>query len=125
MNQILFENRPPKIFWTVVVLGNCLIVGCSPIYNTQHSFTAPLTQEGKICLSHCENTKLLCEQNEEIKREYCELRMERALDKQPDCFNLRYFCHADYYRCETHYIDCYQSCGGTVKGQETCVIGCD
>ncbi len=119
-----FLRNSQNIFGLVLVLGCYLSVGCGPIYETSYSFTAPKVSQGKICVSHCENTRLLCEQNEEIKQEYCELRTERTWKIGSDCYGYRPFCRADYYRCLIHYKNCYQSCGGTVESQDVCVMGC-
>jgi hypothetical protein len=56
---------------------------------------------------------------EKLNETICELR-RTICESRLDCF-----CEADYSRCDKHYVNCYQTCGGKVDSEKFCVMGCD
>jgi len=109
--------------------GLLLAAGCGPMYNTEYTFVPPETPTGQTCVFQCENSKLQCEQIEDMKQERCEDRAdreyERCKDREKEKHCYRSYCSVDYSRCETRHRGCYQSCGGKVEEHKKCVAFCN
>lgn len=117
----------------LVVFG----AGCGPMYDTKYTFSPPRSAEGRSCVFQCEQGKLQCEQIENLEasrcRDYAERESRRCRDdiryrenrdpKWYECSSES--CSADYERCEHMYRACYQSCGGEIKTETTCVANCN
>jgi hypothetical protein len=111
---------------SILIIFACLSVGCSPVYNTEYSFTPPTTPDGHQCVRNCNRAKASCQQNIENRLNSCQRQIEQRCENRQDCDKLSYNCGVvDYEPCEEQYRSCYQSCGGTVKSQSVCVMGCD
>lgn len=103
-----------------------LSVGCSPIYNTEYSLTPPSSSEGRMCVRNCNRDRASCEKSVEARLDSCQRRTEQECEGRQDCDKLSNSCGVeDYDSCEVQYRSCYQSCGGTVKSEKVCVMGCD
>lgn len=99
------------------------LMGCSPVYETHYYYSPPATEMGQMCLGHCVQTRMMCDQN-------CDMAE----------FNSRrihsYNSQREYYRpyhsfwrecsdgCHTGYNVCYQSCGGQIEYETHCVRNC-
>jgi hypothetical protein len=124
MSQRLFRNRP-KFSWLALIVVCYLNVGCGPVYDSDYSFTPPSTPEGSSCVNKCKNARASCEQDVDARLKDCERRTQRECEGRQDCYTPYYCGVPDYEQCESQYRSCYQSCGGTVKSEEICVMGCD
>ena len=123
MCQILFQIKKLKIGW-LLIIGSCLTVSCGPLYDTKYSLTPPSTIHGQTCVSQCEIAKNQCEQIEELSETICEVR-NAICDISLDCFGYPYVCIPNYERCDNHYVNCYETCGGKVEREKVCVMGCE
>jgi hypothetical protein len=119
----------------VVVLT--LVTSCGPVYDTNYSFSPPRSAEGRSCIFQCEQSKLQCQQIEDLEASRCRDFAQREERRCRD--DIRYnenrtpkwyecsseSCSSDYERCETMHRACYQSCGGEVNVNTNCVANCD
>jgi hypothetical protein len=110
--------------WCWILTISFFSTSCGPIYDTKYSLTPPSTSEGKTCISQCDNARLQCEQMERLNETVCELR-NSICEGKLDCFGFSHFCLANYSRCDKHYVNCYQTCGGKVESKKVCVMGCN
>lgn len=121
-----------KYYWTILLL---FISGCGPQYSTTYSYVRPTTEHGQSCIFQCENSRLQCSQNEDLKLENCESRereerlsydlcVEKNGQKKCSSPSMR-FCYRNNSICKESYNQCYSSCGGTVTSNTVCVSNCD
>ncbi len=110
--------------------------GCGPMYDTRYTFVPPESQSGRTCTFQCENSKMQCQQIEQMRNDTCE---ERARIEQQQCqWNMQMqgkkekwydcglsSCSEDTERCESQYRSCFQMCGGTVRSETVCIANCD
>ena len=120
-----------------VMLGLVFIfTSCGPVYQDQYTYLPPESPEGRSCIFQCENSKQSCQQLEEMnyqhceersrwERERCERKNERKGKKEKwyDCWGSS--CSKNLERCDSMYVSCYRSCGGTVNVTNVCVSGCE
>lgn len=111
----------------VLAAMGLLMAGCGPIYSTQYVFDPPTSPQGQSCIFQCENSKMQCEQLQDLRTENCEERSEAEYYRcknrdEKHCY--RQYCSTDYTRCEENYRRCYQSCGGSVRAEKVCVGFC-
>lgn len=128
--------------WGLVICCTLFLFGCSPVYRTNYTFTPPEDSEGRTCIWQCENSKLQCQQLEEMRYQACEARAERdylncenrkryrvnkdgELECYQNCYCWRASCSRSYESCEQQYRLCYVNCGGDVYGQTVCIANCD
>ena len=119
-----------------------ILFGCSPVYQTNYTYTPPKSSSGHTCILQCENNKLHCEQLEELRYQNCENKAESeyrdcehdkvyGYDKKgrwscvEDCYCWRSSCERNAERCDAQYRICYQTCGGKVKAHTVCVANCE
>ncbi|MCB0323833.1 MAG: hypothetical protein KDD69_09680 [Bdellovibrionales bacterium] len=120
-----------------------LSTGCSPVYQTDYTFTPPESSEGRACVFQCENTKLQCQQLQQSRYDLCLQRAELAYqncearkiyrydyDKGEakcveNCFCYRESCSVDTTSCDAQHRACYQTCGGGVSSRTYCVSNCE
>ena len=111
---------------SILIILAYLSMGCSPVYNTEYSLTPPSSSEGQKCVRNCQRDRSSCQQNVDARLDSCQRKIEQQCEGRQDCDKLSHSCGVvDYEPCEEQYRSCYQSCGGTVKSKQVCVIGCD
>lgn len=115
---------------------------CSPVFKTVYSYTPPTNDKGRSCVFQCENSKLQCEQLEDMRNERCQLQADRDYDRCEsrkrytyksngksecieNCFCYRQSCTVNYENCENRYRACYKICGGKVDSETVCVSNCE
>lgn len=109
--------------------------GCGPVYDTRYSFIPPTDPVGRSCIFQCENSRMQCNQIEELtkmnceqrarqEQQACQWRMEMRGEKEHwyDC--TAESCSTDTEQCDSMYRSCYESCGGRVEAQTVCVMNC-
>lgn len=119
-----------------------LLSGCGPMYKTTYSYIPPQSKNGRMCIMQCMQTKQMCEQMCEMKKENCRSRemnesryryqeyayhqkmANKPIERSPDSFYYGYSCHQDC-NCVTGYNDCYTVCGGQVLQRRECVAFCN
>ena len=118
------------------------ILACGPVYQTDYSFIPPTTEHGQMCVFQCDNSKIQCEQLEEMRyqncldradRDYhsCEMTKRYGYNKngewvcQENCYCFRSSCSLDESKCHERYRACYQTCGGKVESRTYCVSNCE
>jgi hypothetical protein len=104
------------------------ISACGPVYDTRYTFVPPERPEGRTCVFQCENSKLQCQNMQDMQKQNCEFRAqleyERCKDRgEKHCYED--YCSSDYSRCDEQYRNCFQACGGTVNRQDVCVAFCE
>ncbi len=123
-----------KIYFVTVLVLLLFISGCGPIYETTSTYVKPDNSEGVACTFQCENSRLRCEQNLELKRQNCnandriaELEYQQCVDKKgkKKCDRSWVFCEINTASCKATYNQCYTSCGGEVTTKTICVEGCE
>lgn len=118
-----------------------LITACAPI---EYTYTPPATQEGKQCVTQCQQTQGACRNNEyeraqdeypvcqreaDYKYQDCEMQSqadytaclryantEKDQDNcsQSTCFKDMCSSTPDFDFCDSEFRMCYQNCGGKV-----------
>ena len=126
-----------KIFSTslwslgISALVMAALSGCAPpVYKTEYMLQPPKTQQGQICVMQCEQNRTHCKNNKKGDVKDCEHRNEIARLKLENCIasgavsclDTSESCpEVDFAQCNEEHRYCYQSCGGKVTPQVTCV----
>lgn len=122
---------------TRLIIAATLLTGCGPHYVTNYTYVKPDTPEGQACAFQCENAKLQCQHNEELKEMRCKDNEERNRREYDICINdknkkkkdctlpLTQWCKTNDKRCTASYNSCYVNCGGLVNSETVCVSNCD
>ncbi|NOT83782.1 MAG: hypothetical protein HOP02_03165 [Methylococcaceae bacterium] len=127
-----------------IILLVILIQACAnPKYQTFYNYDPPTTAEGRACTFQCENTKMQCEQVDQMRLANCQDRAELNFQRCTDRAQAEYdrckasgqkYCIADYCReetcnnngqCENQYRRCFSICGGKVTSETRCVANCE
>lgn len=132
-----------KLILAIAILLTTLVQGCAPEYKTSHTFIAPKTAEGKSCVFQCENTRMQCDQLDQMRVDNCRMRAENNYayceqQKQAAYNNCvasgAQGCYQEWCqkeecptsdRCENQYQRCYSTCGGQVTSETHCVANCE
>lgn len=135
-----------RILAIAALLGCAVMIGCSPVYQTQYTLTPPTNKNGKHCVSQCQQTKTYCRQSAydrhqvcltderaRADREYTEYKVHQMLKKKKvwksssDFYNPRSCTgHGTYSQvCDNDFRGCFATCGGTVVPQTVCVANCE
>ena len=144
--KVYLSNFTVENSYKLMMLAFVLIFfacSCAPRYRTTYDFTPPTSEQGKTCVFQCENTKLQCEQLQEMKLQNCrdreDLKQQKCQDKAEKeyerckakgnqiCFQAACPISECYKgtKCETQYRRCYQTCGGKVTSTRSCVANCE
>ncbi|MEZ4752834.1 MAG: hypothetical protein R3A13_00765 [Bdellovibrionota bacterium] len=127
-----------KVFLILILV----LSACGPVYKTDYTYIPPKTESGRSCIFQCQNTKVQCEQLQELKYERCLDRADREYDRcernkryiyKPNgerkcvdnCYCFRDSCSLDEETCEIRYRSCYGTCGGSVEAKTYCVSNCE
>lgn len=121
-----------------------LLSGCSPVYKTQYQFSAPTTDEGKVCANNCLDKLQSCQNACKVQEAECRhietLKGENAylryvnerqakgehVDKSVTHFQNFSKCKNNCQtECKNHHRICHVNCGGYVTESEVCVAFCD
>ncbi len=121
------------LFYLIAI--TILLSACGPQYSTTYSYIRPATGQGQSCAFQCENSRLQCRQNEELKYENCQsknhtrqLSYDLCVEKngKKKCsYPTTSFCNKAYKQCKAAYNQCYTTCGGKVNSKTECVANCD
>lgn len=107
--------------WMCVWMGG--VIGCSPVYETRYYYLPPSTEMGQMCLGHCRQTQMMCEQNCDIAEHNS--RWVHSYDTQKNYYRpYRSFWRECMDRCLAGYNVCYHSCGGYIEYETYCVRNC-
>ncbi|KTD08936.1 hypothetical protein Lgra_2171 [Legionella gratiana] len=127
--------------FSVIALA-VMLTSCSPIYNTEYSYTPPKSDVAKMCTAQCVQGKNDCEQSCRIENENCRLRAQQSalfeykhykeeqtrmgfpINKTIKDFDRSSSC-TNSCQCESTYRSCYSACGGEVTEHQVCVAFCD
>lgn len=132
-----------KLTWILTIFLTILIQACAtPQYKTFYNYDPPTTAEGRSCTFQCENTKMSCEQLDQMRVNNCQQMAEmnyqncetRADTKYNQCVaSGQKYCAKDWCtkqeceassQCDNQYQRCYSTCGGKVTSQTRCVANC-
>lgn len=120
---------------TVMILS-----ACGPLYTTEYLLEAPETQQGQLCIMQCKQNRDQCKNDLKSALKDCRHRNEIAALKlknclkagEMTCYDSRTPCPPlDFEQCNKEHRYCYQSCGGKVVPQITCMdswgwgLGCN
>lgn len=143
--------RPSRVPHLALLLPALLLVAllssCQPVYKTGYNLTPPASAEGRLCVSQCQNSKLLCEQagrserdacladeRADAERRYADYRVERVkkgkkIERTLSSFDTSYRCgySSKRYteRCEPDFVGCFATCGGGVTPYTYCSAFCN
>ena len=111
-----------------LALGGCSMFDTGP--QVAYRYFPPNTDSGLLCVATCNNSKMLCRQNEEQKYRQCKMTEDIRRLAEENC-RLRNtkdksnsYCHSSwgetcwsprYTECTESYQECYQNCGGKVE----------
>ena len=135
-------SQPTRL---VIILLTLLIQACAspPQYQTFYNYDPPKTSEGRACIFQCENTKMQCEQVDQMRVANCQDRAELNFQRCSDRAQADYdrckasgekYCFTDTCRkepcngsgqCDNQYQRCYSICGGQVTSETRCVANCE
>ena len=110
------------------------LTACGPVYETRSSYTRPDSPEGVACTFQCENSRLSCRQNQDLKQQNCDannriakLEYQQCVAKhgKDKCEEDFTFCDIGNNSCKETYNQCYRTCGGDVITRTVCVEDCD
>ena len=132
-----------KVFLSVI-LGLLVLAACGPVYKTNYDYKPPQTDNGRMCVNQCLNTKSACEQDCHARQVDCEYRADEDAQIQYDNYvRTQRFQHqeikktvTDFHRycdeetvcaarCVANHNLCYNNCGGVVNGTTICTSGCE
>ncbi len=133
-----------KYYCVLAVTLLAFIQGCaSPKYETFYDFQPPQTSEGRACIFQCENTKMQCEQLDQMRIANCGDRADIDFQRCTDRAKAEYdrckasgkqYCAearcekttcSSSGQCDTQYQRCYTTCGGKVTSETRCVANCE
>jgi len=127
----------------VFILLTLLQACASPLYQTFYSYDPPDTPEGKACIFQCENTRMQCEQLDDMRNNNCEQRAEMKYETCKQKAEIAYekckssggkyciegWCNKETCsstnQCVNQYQRCYSTCGGRVTSETRCVAHCE
>ncbi|MGB5686152.1 MAG: hypothetical protein WBM35_10080 [Candidatus Electrothrix sp.] len=122
-----------------LMLGT-LLSACGPMYKTEYMMEPPTTQQGQVCIMQCEQNRTQCKNNVKSAMKDCQhrneiesLKLETCIKAgEMTCYDTRVPCPPpNFEQCNKEHRYCYQSCGGKVVPQVTCVdswgwgLGCN
>lgn len=122
--------KNPLIYLLLLII----LSGCGPVYETKSSYTRPNSPEGVACTFQCENSRLSCSHNQDLKLQNCEannrfakFEYQQCISKngKDKCDEVFHLCDVDNNSCKATYNKCYESCGGDVITRTVCVEDCD
>ena len=126
---------------TLISIG-LFLTACGPIYNTEYSYVPPKSKIGKMCISQCQQNKMMCEQMNASRKDAClskarqdalyefeiyKLQREKekkSIDKTPRSFERTWQCNQDS-QCKASFNSCYTTCGGDIYERKVCTAFCD
>jgi hypothetical protein len=131
-----------RSLWHAVLVSLMLgaLSACGPMYTTEYMLSPPETQQGQVCAMQCEQNRTQCKNNVKDALKDCGHRNEIASIKLENCiksgdmtcYDTRTPCPPpNFEQCNKEHRYCYQSCGGKVVPQVTCVdswgwgLGCN
>ncbi|MCI5149926.1 MAG: hypothetical protein D3916_11160 [Candidatus Electrothrix sp. MAN1_4] len=121
-------------------LLSLILSACGPMYKTEYMLEPPTSQQGKLCIMQCEQNWSECKNEVKSDNKDCQHRNEIASLKleqciksgERACYDPRTPClPPSFEQCNKEYRYCFQSCGGKVVPQVTCVdswgwgVGCN
>lgn len=124
----------------IILLMLVALSACGPLYKTEYTLEPPATQQGQICVMQCEQNRTQCKNNVESTLKDCKHSNEIASIKlescikagEMTCYDTRTACPPpNFEQCNKEHRYCYQSCGGKVFPQITCIdswgwgLGCN
>lgn len=127
----------------VIIMGVLLLSACGPIYQTSYDYIPPKSQNGKMCLMQCQQSKMLCQQSCDLKQQACRADAQRnatfayenyrqqqenqhqPINKTVQDFYSDFECSRSSCTCEDDYRTCFTTCGGKVLAHQQCVAFCD
>lgn len=123
----------------LIALWSC----AGPRYQTTYTYTPPESAEGRACVFQCENTKMQCDQLDQMRAANCQERASLEYQKCEENSRAEYErCRASGERvclqsycgrprcgssgqCQSQFHRCYETCGGQVHSSTQCVANCD
>src|SRR3990167_339271 len=103
-----------------------MLSGCGPMYETQYKYIPPASNIGKMCTSQCVQSKSMCQQMCEMRKQSCR-RGERVRSGKKDDRKFDYLepnCDNIACDCTETFNTCYGACGGEVLERQVCVAFC-
>lgn len=131
------KKQPIRNLWhagllhlLLVTLLSLILSACGPMYKTEYMLEPPATQQGKLCIMQCQQNRAECKN--EVKSNYkdcrhrneiASIKLEHCIESgERACYDPRTPCFPpNFEQCNTEYRYCFQSCGGKVIPQMTCV----
>mgnify|MGYP001437329553 CR=1 FL=1 len=124
------------------MMSICLFISaCGPIYNTEYTYVPPKSKVGKMCISQCQQNKMMCEQLNESRKDAClakvrqdalyeyelyklnQEKLKQPVLKSPRNFEKNWKC-SQTSQCQTNFKTCYESCGGEIHTHQVCTAFC-
>lgn len=134
--------RNNKLF-LLLILCFTLLTGCGPIYQTSYTYQPPRSQNGKMCVAQCFQTKSYCQQMCQMQDQNCRMQAHqnayyqfqsyseeqrsqgKKIDRSIDDFDHSYSECGQKCHCTSDFNLCYQNCGGSVFEHKVCTAFCN
>lgn len=97
------------------------LTACGP--TVRHVLVPPTSMEGRRCVAQCQNTRQQCEQYNQMAYASCQNNYHLAMHNYRQCVDAgggkrcwqpQSCWQQDHGRCEGHYRECFELCGGRI-----------